>query len=63
LRARAARPLQVQVIGSPSDPKVLEQLDDAGVHRVSAWLPSGPWSVVTPVLETWEQAIGEFTGR
>src|SRR4051812_37363450 len=63
LRARAGRPLQVQVIGSPSDPKVLEQLEDAGVRRVSAWLPSGPWSVVTPVLETWEQAIGEFTGR
>lgn len=63
LRARADRPLQVQVLSVPADPKALEQLAEAGVHRVSYWLPSGPWSKVEKALETWEQAIGELTGR
>ena len=63
LRARADRYLQVQVLSVPPDPKVLEQLDDAAVQRVSTWLPSGPWSVVEPALEKWEKAIGELTGR
>ena len=63
LRARADRYLQVQVLSVPPDPKALEVLDDAGVQRVSTWLPSGPWSVVEPALEKWEKAIGELTGR
>jgi probable F420-dependent oxidoreductase len=63
LRARADRYLQVQVLSVPPDPKALEVLDDAGVQRASAWLPSGPWSVVEPALEKWEKAIGELTGR
>jgi probable F420-dependent oxidoreductase len=63
LRARADRYLQVQVLSVPSDPKALEQLENAGVHRASCWLPSGPRSVVEPALEKWEQAIGELTGR
>ncbi|GLY93729.1 LLM class F420-dependent oxidoreductase [Actinoplanes sp. NBRC 103695] len=62
LRARADRPLQVQVISAPSDPKALEKLASAGVHRALAWLPSGPWSLIEPVLEKWERAIGELTG-
>jgi probable F420-dependent oxidoreductase len=63
LGSRADRHLQVQVLAVPPDPKVLEQLDGAGVHRASTWLPSGPWSVVEPALEKWEQAIAELTGR
>jgi probable F420-dependent oxidoreductase len=63
LKARAERPLQVQVLSVPPDPKVLEQLEDAGVDRVACWLPSGPWSVVGPGLEKWEQAIAALTGR
>ncbi|MFC7529657.1 LLM class F420-dependent oxidoreductase [Actinoplanes sp. GCM10030250] len=63
LRSRADRPLQVQVLSAPSDPRVLERLEDAGVHRASTWLPSGPWSVIEAKLEKWERAIGEFTGR
>jgi probable F420-dependent oxidoreductase len=62
LRARADRPLQIQVMSAPSDPKALERLDALGVHRALAWLPSGPWSVVEPALEKWERAIGELTG-
>ncbi|WIM93468.1 LLM class F420-dependent oxidoreductase [Actinoplanes oblitus] len=63
LRARADRPIQVQVMGVPADAKVLEQLEQAGVHRASAWLPSGPWSVIEAGLEKWELAIGEYTRR
>ena len=62
LRARADRPMQVQVISAPSDPKALEKLADAGVQRALAWLPSGPWSTIEPQLEKWERAIGELTG-
>jgi probable F420-dependent oxidoreductase len=63
LKARADRPLQIQVLSVPPDPKALEQLADAGVHRVSCWLPSGPWSVVERRLEEWEQAVAALTGR
>jgi probable F420-dependent oxidoreductase len=63
LGARADRYVPVQVLSVPPDPKVLEQLEKAGVHRASTWLPSGQWSVVEPALERWEQAIGELAGR
>jgi probable F420-dependent oxidoreductase len=63
LTARADRPLQVQVLGVPPEPAALEQLERAGVHRASCWLPSGPWSAVEPALERWEQAIAALTGR
>jgi probable F420-dependent oxidoreductase len=63
LRARADRYLQIQVLSVPPDPKALEQLEQAGVHRASMWLPSGPWSVVEPALLRWEKAIGELVGR
>jgi probable F420-dependent oxidoreductase len=63
LRARADRHLDMQVLSVPPDPKALEQLEAAGVHRASCWLPSGPWSVVEPALEKWERAIADLTGR
>jgi probable F420-dependent oxidoreductase len=63
LRARADRYLQVQMLSMPADPRALEQCEKAGVQRVSAWLPSGPWSVVEPALEKWEAAIGALVGR
>ncbi len=63
LRARADRPMEVQVIGVPADPKVLERLEGAGVRRVMRWLPSGPWGVVEPALLRWEKAVAELTGN
>jgi probable F420-dependent oxidoreductase len=63
LRSRAERPIQVQVLSVPPKAEVLEKLQQAGVHRVACWLPSGPWSKVEPALERWEHAIGELTGR
>ncbi|GAA2371984.1 LLM class F420-dependent oxidoreductase [Catellatospora methionotrophica] len=61
LRARAERPVQVQVMSVPADPAVLERLAHAGVHRAMHWLPSGPEAVVQRALEQWEHAIGTFT--
>jgi probable F420-dependent oxidoreductase len=63
LRARAERPVEVQMLSVPADPKALERLEKAGVRRASYWLPSGPWSVVEPALQKWEAAISDFTGR
>jgi probable F420-dependent oxidoreductase len=63
LRDRTDRFVPVQVLSVPPDPKALEQLERAGVQRVSTWLPSGPWSKVEPALELWEKAIGELVGR
>ncbi|WP_155370190.1 LLM class F420-dependent oxidoreductase [Catellatospora vulcania] len=61
LRARAERPVQVQVMSVPADPGVLAQLDQAGVRRAMHWLPSGPEAVVQRALDDWERAIGTYT--
>src|SRR5690349_6824827 len=50
LEARADRPIEVQVLSVPAQPKALEQLANAGVRRASYWLPSAPWDVVEPRL-------------
>ncbi|MEU4221253.1 LLM class F420-dependent oxidoreductase [Actinoplanes sp. NPDC026623] len=63
LEARADRPIEVQVLSVPAQPKALEQLANAGVRRASYWLPSAPWDVVEPRLEKWEKAIAELIGR
>ncbi|MEU8005644.1 LLM class F420-dependent oxidoreductase [Catellatospora sp. NPDC049111] len=61
LRARAERPVQVQLMSVPADPAVLERLAEAGVHRAMHWLPSGPEGVVQRGLEEWERAVGTYT--
>ncbi|WP_155385149.1 LLM class F420-dependent oxidoreductase [Catellatospora paridis] len=61
LRARAERPVQVQLMSVPADPAVLARLAEAGVHRAMHWLPSGPEAVVQRGLEQWEHAIGTYT--
>jgi alkanesulfonate monooxygenase SsuD/methylene tetrahydromethanopterin reductase-like flavin-dependent oxidoreductase (luciferase family) len=63
LRARADRPIDVQVISAPADPVVLQRLHEAGVHRASRWLPSAPTSTIERALERWEHAIAQFTGE
>ena len=60
LRARTDRPVEVQVMSVPADPKVFERLRDAGVRRVAHWLPSGPRFRVERALDTWEAAIAEY---
>ncbi len=63
LRARADRPVEIQVIGVPADPAVLERLRDAGIRRARRWLPSAGRSVVEGALEQWERAIADANGR
>ncbi len=63
LRARAERPIEVQIMGLPPDPRVLERVSNAGVRRASHYLPSGPLARVEPALEEWERAIAEFNGE
>jgi probable F420-dependent oxidoreductase len=63
LEARADRRVELQLIAVPADPKVLEELAEAGATRVAHWLPSGGMSVVEPALAEWERAIAEFTGE
>jgi probable F420-dependent oxidoreductase len=63
LRARADRPIDVQVLSAPADPAVLHRLHEAGVQRASRWLPSAPKATVERALDRWEQAIAEFAGE
>jgi hypothetical protein len=61
LRARADRPLAIDLMGLPADPKAIETALNAGARRALFWLPSGPLATVEAALERWELAIGEVT--
>jgi probable F420-dependent oxidoreductase len=63
LRARADRPIDLQVMGVPADAAALQAMLDAGASRVLRWIPSGAMSVVEPAFERWEAAIAELTGE
>ena len=62
LRARADRPVSLQVMGVPADPKVLEAYAAAGFDRALHWLPSAPRGPVERELDAFEKAIAEYTG-
>jgi probable F420-dependent oxidoreductase len=62
LQAKAERPLEVDVLGAPSDARVLERLRDAGVRRVMYWLPTASSGQVEAAIEPWEAAILELNG-
>jgi probable F420-dependent oxidoreductase len=63
LQERAGRPIELQFLGAPADPKLFEQFAEAGVRRVCSWTPSGPASVVEAALAPYERAIAEFNGE
>jgi alkanesulfonate monooxygenase SsuD/methylene tetrahydromethanopterin reductase-like flavin-dependent oxidoreductase (luciferase family) len=63
LRARAERPIEVQMLSAPADPAALERMREAGVRRALHWLPSGPEGTVVRALEQWEKAITELNGE
>ena len=63
LRSRADRRIDFMAMGPPADPKVLEELAQAGTKRSLFWLPSAGYSVIEPALEKVEKAIAEFTGE
>jgi alkanesulfonate monooxygenase SsuD/methylene tetrahydromethanopterin reductase-like flavin-dependent oxidoreductase (luciferase family) len=63
LRARAERPVEVDVIGVQPDPAEIERINDHGARRAITWLPSGGRGRVERALERWESAIAEFNGE
>ncbi len=63
LFARADRPVEVHMLGMPSDPAAIERVHAAGVRRAAPWLPSGGRSHVERALERWEAAIAQFNGE
>ena len=62
LRARAERPIELQMIGLPADAEALARCEAAGVRRVIRWLPSGGRGTVERGLAAWDAAIADFTG-
>ena len=60
LKARAERPIELQVISVPKD---LEALAQAGCTRACHWLPSANRSTIEAALAEWELAIAQFTGE
>jgi probable F420-dependent oxidoreductase len=62
LLARAERPVEVQVITAPSDPRVFQELADVGVTRVLTWLPATGRAEVEAALEGWVAAIARWGG-
>jgi probable F420-dependent oxidoreductase len=63
LLERADRPLLIDMMGVPAEPREIQACLDAGVRRALHWLPSGGPGVVEPALERWERAIAEVTGE
>ncbi len=63
LRARAERPVEFMVMSAPSDPAVLERLQQAGCRRAVHWVPSAGPGVVEAALQQWEAAIAQFRGE
>jgi probable F420-dependent oxidoreductase len=63
LRAKADRPISLQVMGVPADPAVLEAYARAGFDRAVHWLPSAPRGPVERALHTFEAAIADYTGQ
>jgi probable F420-dependent oxidoreductase len=62
LRARADRPVSLQVMGIPADAREIEAYASAGFSRAVHWLPSAGRGVVERALDGYESAIAEFTG-
>ena len=62
LRARADRPIYVDVLSMPPEPDAIERCAKLGVRRASLSLPTGGRATVERNLEKWEAGIAEFTG-
>lgn len=63
LRATADRPISLQVMGVPSDAKVIASLEEAGFDRVVHWVPSAGQSRVEAEMDRFEAAIAEAHGE
>ena len=62
LRARADRPIDLQIMGVPADPKVIEAFADAGFSRAVHWVSSAGSSVIERELDKFEAAAAEVFG-
>jgi probable F420-dependent oxidoreductase len=63
LRARADRPIDLMVMGVPSDAKVLESYERAGFSRVLPWLPSTALGPLERAMDRFETAMAELHGN
>lgn len=63
LRAKADRPVEVQVMGAPPDPLKLAELAEAGVRRAVYSVPSAARAPVERALERWESAVAQLHGE
>ena len=63
LLGRADRPISLQVMGMPADPKAIAAYAAAGFERVVHWLPSAGRGPVERALDAWDSAIADFTGE
>jgi probable F420-dependent oxidoreductase len=62
LKATADRPISLQVMGVPSDAKVIVSLEEAGFDRVLHWVPSAGRSRIEADIDRFEAAIAEAHG-
>jgi probable F420-dependent oxidoreductase len=62
LRERADRPIDLQVMGIPADPKVIEAFAQAGFSRAVHWVPSAATSVIEAELDKFEAAAAQVLG-
>ncbi|HVX23632.1 MAG TPA: LLM class F420-dependent oxidoreductase [Acidimicrobiales bacterium] len=63
LRARADRPIEVDVMTAPADPAALERLERAGVRRVVRWMPSAGRGPVQRAMDRYEDAVAQLYGE
>ena len=63
LRAGADRRIGLQVMGVPSDAKVIASFEEAGFDRVVHWVPSAGRSRVEEDMDRFEAAIAEAHGE
>jgi probable F420-dependent oxidoreductase len=63
LRAKADRPVEVQVMSVPADVRALDELERAGVRRAVHWLPSAGLGPVERALDRFEAAVAELHGE
>ena len=63
LRAGADRRISLQVMGVPSDARVIASFEEAGFDRVVHWIPSAGRSRIEADLEQFEAAIAEAHGE
>ncbi|MEZ0076776.1 LLM class F420-dependent oxidoreductase [Planotetraspora sp. GP83] len=63
LAEEVGRRVKVMMLSAPSDPRVLEECEKAGVARVMAWLPSANLGRVERAMDEFENALAEMRGE